>query len=249
MLKTVKTSTANKTRGCAVTYRSGTNDIYGTCPVSCALAPEQPDRTAKSFDQEYFNAELHAVPKGGRAFTYTHYSPELWQDKLTPKTTVINYSADSLSDAVEVFKTGAPVVTVVSPSFWNNTNKKSKYIKSYNAKYLIVESTPVVRCENETTGVDCINCGNGNPWCARLKRNFIVAFTAHGAQKKLASNPDKKGGCYAGTYNCLRHWQATLMQAVQPETDGEKLLQFIKELPRGTLVRHRIAGDYGTDLE
>lgn len=116
MLKTVKTSTANKTRGCAVTYRSGTRDIYGTCPASCSLAPKQPDRTAKTFDQDYFNAELHAVPKGGRAFTYTHYSPELWQDKLTPKTTVINYSADKLPEAVKVFKTGVPVVVVVAPS-------------------------------------------------------------------------------------------------------------------------------------
>jgi hypothetical protein len=246
MLKTVKTSTANKTRGCAVTYRSGTNDIYGTCPASCALAPEQPARTAKNFDQDYFNAELHAVPKGGRAFTYTHYSPKLWQDKLTPKTTVINYSADSLSDAVEVFKTDVPVVTVVPPSFWNNTNKKSRYVMvNYNVK----KGVPVVRCENETTGVDCINCGNGNPWCARLNRNFIVGFTAHGAQKKLASNTDKKGGCYAGNGNCAIHWRATLNAVKDPQTDGQKLLQFIKELPRGTLVRHRIAGDYGTDLE
>tara|TARA_R100000234_G_scaffold61696_1_gene37338 strand:+ start:216 stop:947 length:732 start_codon:yes stop_codon:yes gene_type:complete len=243
MLKTVKTSTANKTRGCAVTYRSGINDIYGTCPSNCALAPEQTDRTAKSFDQEYFNAELHAVPKGGRAFTYTHYSPELWQDKLTPKTTIINYSADHLTEAVNVFETGVPVVTVVPPSFWNNTNKKSKYVSIYG------KAVPVVRCENETTGVDCINCGNGNPWCARLNRDFIVAFTAHGAQKKLASNTDKKGGCYAGNGNCAIHWRATLNAVKVPQTDGEKLLQFIKELPRGTLVRHRIAGDYGTDLD
>ncbi len=239
MLKTVKTSIANKTRGCAVTYRSGTNDIYGTCPASCALAPEQPNRTAKTFDQEYFNAELHAVPKGGRAFTYTHYPPKLWHDKTTANTTVINYSADHLTDAVNVFETGAPVVVVVPPSFWNNTNKKSKY----------VDAVPVVRCENETTGVDCINCGNGNPWCARLIRNFIVGFTAHSAQKKLASNPNKKGGCYAGNGNCAIHWRATLNAVEDPQTDGEKLLQFIKELPRGTLVRHRIAGDYGTDLE
>ena len=39
MLKTVIFSSAKKTGGCAVTYRSGRGDLYSTCPNTCALKP------------------------------------------------------------------------------------------------------------------------------------------------------------------------------------------------------------------
>jgi len=160
----------------------------------------------------------------------------LWWSRVTDKTTAINYSADKLDDAIEKFKNGVPVVTVVPSSFWNDTNGKSKQ----------VEGVPVVRCENETNNVNCGNCGDNDPWCARINRSFIVGFTSHGAQKKLASDTETKGGCYAGNGNCAIHWRATL-QALQPETDAERLKAFVKTLPRGTGLRHRVAGDYGKD--
>jgi len=219
MLKTVAHSVANKTAGLAVTYRSGDKSQYGTCPNSCALAPLK-EPTAQTFDAEYFEAELNAVPVGGYSFTYSHYDPSFWWSRVTDKTTAINYSADKLDDAIEKFKDGVPVVTVVPSSFWNDTNGKSKH----------VEGVPVVRCENETNNVNCGNCGDNDPWCTRIDRDFIVAFTSHGAQKKLASDTETKGGCYAGNGNCAIHWRATL-QALQPETDAERLKAFVKTLP------------------
>ena len=235
MLKTVSHSTANKTAGLAVTYRSGDKSQYGTCPVSCSLAPSK-EPTAQTFDTEYFEAELTAVPVGGYSFTYSHYDPSLWWSRVTDKTTAINYSADKLDDAIKKFKDGVPVVTVVPLSFWDDTNGKSKH----------VDGVPVVRCENETNNVNCGNCGNNDPWCNRINRDFIIAFTSHGSQKKLASDAETKGGCYAGNGNCAIHWRATL-QALQPETDAERLQAFVKTLPRGTGLRHRVAGDFGKD--
>ena len=38
MLKTVKKSQALKTTDCAITYRAGKNDIFGTCPKICPLS-------------------------------------------------------------------------------------------------------------------------------------------------------------------------------------------------------------------
>ena len=37
MLKTTAMSTAKKTAGCAVTYRAGSSEKFGTCPASCEL--------------------------------------------------------------------------------------------------------------------------------------------------------------------------------------------------------------------
>ena len=39
MLNVVERSTGAKVGGCAVTYRAGGGDMFGTCPVSCALNP------------------------------------------------------------------------------------------------------------------------------------------------------------------------------------------------------------------
>jgi hypothetical protein len=39
MLKTVALSQANKTAGCAVTYRAGAVERFGTCPKTCELNP------------------------------------------------------------------------------------------------------------------------------------------------------------------------------------------------------------------
>jgi len=73
MLKTVETSRAQKTKGLAVTYRAGSKDKFGTCPVSCELNPS--GCGASKIDQEYLNALSLAVPTKGVAFTYSHFPP------------------------------------------------------------------------------------------------------------------------------------------------------------------------------
>ena len=64
MLKTVIFSSAKKTGGCAVTYRSGRGDLYSTCPNTCALKPAG-NSGAESVDLDYLDALVDAVPDGG----------------------------------------------------------------------------------------------------------------------------------------------------------------------------------------
>lgn len=170
MLKTVEYSTGKKTRGLAVTYRAGDGEKYGTCPASCALNCS--GKGAQKIDAEYLDALLDAVPAKGISFTYTHFPWSKWADKLGPGKTVINYSADTFAaaDAAD-----APTVVVVPPDFWGGKKAVSRGACQ----------RPVVRCPEEyRKGFGCANCGNGEPLCARLDRNFIVGFTAHGAGKK-----------------------------------------------------------------
>ena len=69
MLKTVEISRAKKTKGIAVTYRAGKNDMFGTCPRTCNL--NDSGKGASEIDQEYLNALLNAKPKKGLSFIYT----------------------------------------------------------------------------------------------------------------------------------------------------------------------------------
>ena len=74
MLKTVLFSSAKKTGGCAVTYRSGRGDLYSTCPNTCALKPAG-NTGAESVALDYLDALVDAVPKKGAAFTYLGGEP------------------------------------------------------------------------------------------------------------------------------------------------------------------------------
>ena len=61
MLNTVETSRANKTKGCAVTYRTAPGEMYGTCPDTCNLKPEQTSTT--EIDSAYLSDLIRAVPR------------------------------------------------------------------------------------------------------------------------------------------------------------------------------------------
>jgi len=128
-----------------------------------------------------------------------------------------------------------PCVVTVGEKFWQGKKKQS------------VDGALIVRCPAETiAGFSCADCGNGDPLCARLERTFAVGFTAHGASKKKAANPDEAGGCYASGGNVALHWTATAAQD-QDETDGDKLRRFVSGLPPRTIIRHHIAGDIGEE--
>ena len=117
MLKTVEISRAKKTAGIAVTYRAGKNKMFGTCPASCNL--NDSGKGAENVDNEYLDALLHAKPKKGFSFTYSHFDFNAWIDKARAVgKTVINYSADNLSDAFKSFVFNVPTVTVVPENDW-----------------------------------------------------------------------------------------------------------------------------------
>jgi len=233
MLKTVETSRAQKTKGLAVTYRAGSQEKFGTCPASCELNPS--GCGASKIDQEYLNALSLAVPTKGVAFTYSHFSPIHWIKKNGPGKTVINYSAKTATLAAKYLKMAVPTVATVALDFWNGR----KSVDSDGARF--------VRCPAEyLPQFGCAQCGNGDPLCARLERDFVIGFTAHGVHKKKAANPDDPGGCYASGGNVLLHWEATADQS-QDESDADKITRFAKSLAPRTILRHHIAGDIGDD--
>ena len=248
MLKTVETSRAEKTKGIAVTYRAGNGEKYGTCPAACKMNCS--GKGSQDIDADYFDALLDAVPTKGQSFTYTHFGWHLWADKLKPGKTVVNYSADTLVGAAAAAR-AVPTVVVLPESEWENGKKTSAPLfgrTNNRGDFIQTDRIPVVRCPAEyREGFSCRDCGNGDPLCARLDRNFIIGFTAHGAAKKKAADPETRGGCYADGGNVRLHWVATSKADQPEETDGEKLKRFAKSLPPRSIIRHHVAGDIGAE--
>jgi len=239
MIRTVEMSRAKKTAGIAVTYRAGQNDMFGTCPATCNL--NDSGAGAENVDQDYLNALLNAKPEKGFSFTYSHFHWEKWIDKVRAVgKTIINYSADNLADAINSFICNVPTVTVVPESKWNG----SKYFLVQRSD-IPASTVKVVRCPAEYRNISCNDCGNGEPFCARMNRKFIIGFTAHGASKRKAISKTEQGGCYGAQGNCRLWWQDTAKSNQPDETDGQKLLRFVKSLPVRAIIRHHVAGDIG----
>ena len=233
VLKTVDISVAKKTAHCAVTYRSGAKSIEDTCPDSCALKTNTTNTT--EIDPEYEKAIRQAVPKRGISWLFTHFHPNKWGEPNSEGKTVFNYSCDTLIEAIKFTKQGIASVTVVPEMLWGG--KKS----------IVVDGVRLVRCYDEYTKAGCRRCGNGKPWCAMKDRTFAIGFTGHGNQKAKAIDPTKKGGCYAFGGHVGLHWRK-LQKQKQKETDGKKLLTWVKTLLPYTMVRHHIAGDLGKEV-
>ena len=226
-LKLINQSTNRKTGGIATTYRAGEN-IYATCPATCSLNPDG-DNSATEIDQEYLSALRNAVPKGGQAWTYSHFNYKDIPDNEEKKT-VINNSADTIIQALNSFNDGRET-TYTAPS-------------SMSDKVDNIQGVRFVRCPaEENEKITCQNCGSGRPLCARLNRDYIIKFVAHGSQKKKVGS-NEKGGCYAGQGFTRFAWGSTAKQ-VQEVTDAVKILKWSKERPHGTKIRHHVAGDIG----
>ena len=240
MLKTVENSRANKTDGIAVTYRAGSANKYDTCPTDCKL--NNSGCGTNKIDLDYLIAELQAVPRRGRAFGYTHYAPLYWRHLMNAKTATLNWSADSISDAVKAIKNDIPAVAVVPESYWQDNG---------NPKHASFNGCRLIRCLAEYLPDNfrgCADCGGGDPLCARQDRDYVILFSAHGSGKKKINNGDR-GGCYADTGPAALHWQATAESDQDDESDGEKLIRFAKGLRAGSILRNRIAGDLGLEQE
>jgi len=234
MLKTVEMSRATKTAGIAVTYRAGTGEKYGTCPASCKMNCS--GKGAEQIDAEYLDALLDAVPSKGVSFTYSHFGWHLWADKLAPGKTVINFSTEAPLTAAAATLENVPSVVVLREDYWQGS-------KTQSAPF----GVRIVRCPAEyRAGFSCRDCGNGKPLCARLDRDYIIGFTAHGPSKRKAADLETRGGCYADAGNCRIWWDATA-NGDQCETDAEKVRRFAKSLPPRSIVRHHVAGDIGAE--
>jgi hypothetical protein len=226
MLKTVRQSANRKTGPIAVTYRAGAVNMFGTCPASCPLNP-QPAAGVRKIDKRYLSALRRAVPRNGKAFTYSHFPVEKLPVPAAGET-VINFSADSLASALHARKLGRPAVLTVA--------KGERWAKK-------VDGVRFVRCPSEVSDrITCSNCGDGDPLCARPDRDFVVVFEAHGQQAARVGT-DQQGGCYGAGGPVAMQWRATV-SAGAPD-DAAALERFARELPAGSLLRHHVVGDIG----
>ncbi len=242
MLSCTETSRAKKTKGIAVTYRAGRGEMYGTCPDSCSLKPIVTE--TENMDREYEWAVRGAVPRKGKSFLYTHFPPDQWGEVNSPGRTVFNYSAATLESAAYYTALGIASVAVVPVDYWEDAPSDKMIVVDRGDG---VRGVRGVRCLNETMGIDCGNCGNGDPLCSRSERDYFIVFTAHGAAKRAAGDSTVKGGCYAAGGNVAIHWRGLSRRDQPDETDGEKVTRFAMELAPHSILRHHIAGDLGKE--
>jgi len=243
MLHTIPLSRATKTFGIGVTYRSGGQGQYSTCPNSCELKPAEATG-ADEIDRDYEAAVREAVPAFGLAFLFTHFHPRSWAVQNLDKMTVFNWSAPCIEKAVFMTAAGTASVAVVPKDFWKHTA---------SPRSVTVNGVKCVRCPQEyDERINCGNCGDGSPFCARWLRKFAVIFTSHGPGAKLAGDPNRRGGCYAGFGKCQLWWKRLADRARRIGSHGRidavEVKSFARSLPRGTILRHHIAGDLGVDV-
>lgn len=233
MLKTITKSSNKKIGQIAATYRAGSESVYGTCPSTCVLKPEG-QTGSLSIDREYLEALKTAVPAGGVSWTYTHFGARA-EFYTEPGQTCINISQDTVFDATMSFVANYPTV-VVRPA-------------SESAKVDVINGIRFVRCPAEYGDVTCQTCGGRTPLCARHDRNYVIKFTAHGAQKKKIeirdANQTERGGCYGNGGPVRLQWEKTKGSC---ENDAETLRTFVAGLPEGTMIRHHVVGDVGVSV-
>ena len=220
-IKFLDVSTQRKTGNIPQTYRSGGQDMYGSCPDKCPLKPVDA-KTASEVDEEYARALAKAVPRNGISFSYSHFPPDKWKGFgfNKPKRTTLNFSASTQEEAVQSFKDGIPTV-------WAEKNPSARK----------VDGVQLMPCPaDKHDHIQCANCGgSAGPLCARPDRKFIVVFK----WKQW-----KKIPCYAANGYVKFTWKNT-GKILSNMTDGERVLDWVKKLPFGSTVRHHVAGDIG----
>lgn len=230
MLKTVAVSANKKTGPIAVTYRSGEHETYGTCPKTCGLHPKSETGTTL-IDQEYLSAVVDAVPRNGKAWTYSHFAAENLP-KPTIGKTVINASCDSIAEALRARAVGVPAVMAAPKDTENQWPQ-------------MIEGVRFARCPAELSDTfTCQQCGNGDPLCARGDRDYVVVFVAHGTGAKRVGTGE--GGCYAASGPTAIQWHGT--KKTGKANDPEALRAFARSLPPGSFLRHHVAGDVGREV-
>jgi hypothetical protein len=230
MLKTIAVTSNRKTGPIAATYRSGVYETYGTCPTSCQLHPKS-ETGAAQVDAEYMAAVSDAVPRGGQAWTYSHFPAEALPTPA-PGKTVFNASCDTMGEAVRTVELGRPAVFAAP-------------VDMADSFPLTHQGVKFVRCPADMSETfTCAQCGGGRPLCAQGERDYVVVFVAHGSGKKRVGT-DQKGGCYAAGGPTAIAWHGTKKTGHQ--NDAAAVRSFARSLPPGSLLRHHVAGDIGRE--
>jgi len=227
MLRTVAISSNKKTGSIAVTYRSGQHETFGTCPKTCSLHPKSETGT-ELLDSDYLAALEDAVPRNGKAWTYSHFAASSLPFPR-PGKTVINASCDTKAEAVAAARSGRPAVLATpAGEQWPQ----------------VVEGVKFLRCPAELSDTfTCQQCGNGSPLCAQGDREYVIVFIAHGSGAKKVGTGE--GGCYASYGPTAMQWHGTKKKG--GGNDGAELKAFARSLPPGSFLRHHVAGDIGRE--
>ena len=220
-IKFLNTSTQRKTGDIPQTYRSGGENMYGSCPDNCPLKPTDVG-VATEVDEEYARALAKAVPRNGNSFSYSHFPSDKWKhlgfNQL--KRTTLNFSANTQEEAVQSFKKGIPTV-------WAEENPTARKVNG-------VQLMPCPADKHDH--IQCKSCGgSAGPLCARPDRKFVVVFK----WKRWKKTP-----CYAANGYVRFTWKNT-GKVLSNMADGDRLLEWVKQLPFGSTVRHHVAGDIG----
>lgn len=118
-----------------------------------------------------FLKDLTVANHGKKGFTYTHHT--IGEENIqmikwaNQNGFTVNLSANNIDEAIELAKTGLPIVTVVS----SKTDKK--HFNYRGANFMICPAT-------YRDKIQCANC----KLCQKSNRKWIVAFPAHGIRKK-----------------------------------------------------------------
>lgn len=244
MLKTIVKSSNKKLGGCAATYRSGRESVYGTCPVTCGLKPPNQEGS-RTINREYLQAVIEGVPRNGVAWTYTHFGrSQVPMSSLGE--TCINISTDDVETAARSYLDFYPTV-FVAPS-WMVAKVDKLDVGGGTIR--------AVRCPAEYSDRTCNDCGGDVPLCARPNRDYIIKFTAHGSGAKkvdqrfgtvpiTSSGVPEPGGCYGNGGPVRLQWEKTRTFGGSMENDADALTAFVSTLPPGTKLRHHVVGDLG----
>tara|TARA_R110002012_G_C11588242_1_gene605997 strand:- start:308 stop:1030 length:723 start_codon:yes stop_codon:yes gene_type:complete len=215
----------------SATYRSGSSNVFGTCPSSCSLNP-YPSESTMEFDWDYANTLVnYGCPKNGSAFTYTHFDDKYVEEfakTWTKGKTVINVSRDTLDDAVVSYRKGIPTTVTTAIGFLDR-------VGTY-------KDISLTRCPAEYK--DEINCANCR-LCANPKRSCIVVFTGHGSAKNKVGD-DEQGGCYGTSGPVAWAWKKTMSKANLDE--NKQLTDWVaNDVPSDGFIRHHVVGDLGKE--
>tara|TARA_Y100001973_G_scaffold98941_1_gene157219 strand:+ start:2267 stop:2821 length:555 start_codon:yes stop_codon:yes gene_type:complete len=118
---------------------------------------------------------------GANGFTYTHHDMRIPTNVMAIETAnragfTVNISTNSVKEAVttKYVHPRLPIVTIVPTDFWDDSD----------ANWKDVDGVHVSRCPAEyVDSLDCATCKA----CAKADRASVIAFTAHGVQKKKVS--------------------------------------------------------------
>lgn len=97
----------------------------------------------------------------------------------------VNLSADTLTEADELAKTGLPVVVILPQEYQKreDENQSDYHARLHEMKRITPAGRKIAVCPATYTETNCAQCGA----CAKPSRTTIIGFPAHGSRRSVVS--------------------------------------------------------------